>query len=102
MSIKITTNQSKTYKISQNHLYSEVADEAVILDLESGVYYGLNSVGVDIWQWLQQPQTEEKLLDLVLEEYEVTPEQAEQDLQSILKEMLKVGLLEVSEEEILN
>ncbi|MEN9518190.1 MAG: hypothetical protein RLZZ381_778 [Cyanobacteriota bacterium] len=102
MSIKITTNQSTTYKVSTNHLYSEIADEAVILNLESGVYYGLNSVGVDIWQWLQQPQTEEKLLDLVLEEYEVTPEQAKQDLQSILKEMLEVGLLEVSEEEILS
>lgn len=98
MSIKITTNQStKTYKVSLNHLYSEIADEAVILDIDSGVYYGLNSVGVDIWQWLQQPQTEGKLLDLVLEKYEVTPEQAEQDIQSILKEMLEVGLLEVIE-----
>jgi hypothetical protein len=102
MSIKITTNQSTTYKVSTNHLYSEIADEAVILNLESGVYYGLNSVGVDIWQWLQHSQTEEKLLDLILAEYEVTPEQAEQDLQSILKEMLEVGLLEVSEEEILS
>jgi hypothetical protein len=102
MTIKITTNQSTTYKVSPNHLYSEIADEAVILDLESGVYYGLNSVGVAIWQWLQQPQSEEELLNLVLEEYEVTPEQAKQDLQSILKEMLAVGLLEVSKEEILN
>lgn len=102
MSIKITTNQSITYKVSPNHLYSEIADEAVILNLESGVYYGLNSVGVDLWQWLQQPQTEEKLLDLVLEAYEVTPEQAKQDLQSILQEMQEVGLLEVREEEILS
>jgi Coenzyme PQQ synthesis protein D (PqqD) len=97
MSIKITTNQSTTYKVSSNHLYSEVADEAVILDVESGVYYGLNSVGVDIWRWLQQPQTEDKLLALILEEYEVTSEQAEQDLQLILKEMLSAGLLDVIE-----
>ncbi|MGL5832635.1 MAG: PqqD family protein [Waterburya sp.] len=97
MSVKTTTNQSTTYKVSSNHLYSEVADEAVILEVESGVYYGLNSVGVDIWRWLQQPQTEERLLDLVLEEYEVTPEKAEQDLQSILKEMLNAGLLDVTE-----
>lgn len=97
MSIKTTTNQSTTYKVSSNHLYSEVADEAVILDVESGVYYGLDSVGVDIWRWLQKPQTEDQLLDLVLEEYEVTPEQAEQDLQSILKEMLNAGLLDATE-----
>ncbi|MEO0013947.1 MAG: hypothetical protein RLZZ535_2336 [Cyanobacteriota bacterium] len=98
MSIKITTNQSTTYKVSPNHLYSEVADEAVILDLDSGVYYGLNSVGVDIWQWLQQPQTADKLLDLVLEEYEVTQEQAEQDIQSILKEMLDKGLIQATQQ----
>jgi hypothetical protein len=104
MSIKTTTNQSTsaTFKVSPNHLYSEIADEAVILNLDSGVYYGLNSVGVDIWQWLQRPQTKEKLLDLILEEYEVTPKQAEPDLQSILEEMLEAGLLEASEEAILN
>ncbi|MGF1542644.1 MAG: PqqD family protein, partial [Pleurocapsa sp.] len=95
MSFNTIENPSKTtYKVSPNHLYSEIADEAVILDLESGVYYGLNSVGVDIWQWLQQPQTAQNLLSLVLEEYEVTPEQAEQDIQSILQEMLDKGLIE--------
>ena len=91
-----------TFKASSNHLYSEIAEEAVILNLESGVYYGLNEVGVDIWQWLQQPQTTESLLNLLLQEYDVTPEQAKQDLEAILQEMSAAKLIEVVRSPLLN
>ena len=89
--------QSTKYKVSANHLYSEVAEEAVILDINSGIYYGLNEVGVDIWQWLQQPRTESDLLKLVLSEYEVSSEQARADIQSVLKEMLDNSLITIVE-----
>lgn len=85
------------YKASSNHLYSEIGDDAVILDLGSGVYYGLNEVGVDIWQWLQEPKTEEQVLNQLLTEYDAEHEQVYQDIQSILKEMLKVGLIKIVE-----
>lgn len=97
MDTEVTVSQLTTYQVSANHLYSEVADEAVILDLGSGVYYGLNSVGVDIWQWLQQPKTETEILNLVLAKYDVTQKQADLDIQSILKEMLKKGLIKIAE-----
>lgn len=83
------------YQVSSNHLYSEIGDEAVILDLDSGVYYGLNDVGVDIWKLLQQPQTKESILKSLLEKYEVSVDLAGKDLESILKEMLSAGLIEI-------
>lgn len=94
---KISVDRSTMYQTTENHLYSEVAGEAVILDTESGVYYGLNSVGVDLWQWLQQPKTEAQIIDCVLAEYDVDSEQASQDIQSILQEMLSVGLIKIAE-----
>ena len=84
-----------TYKASSNHLYSEIGDEAVILDLNSGAYYGLNDVGVDLWRWLQQPQSKENLLNLVLNEYEVSSEQASKDIQHIIEDMVNSGLIEI-------
>ena len=94
---KVSKIGTTTYKASSNHLYSEIAEEAVILELNSGVYYGLNEVGVDIWKWLQQPQTEEKILNLLLAEYEVTSEQACEDLQSVLAQLLEADLIEIVE-----
>ena len=95
MESKTINLSNLTFKALSNHLYSEIAEEAVILNLESGVYYGLNEVGVDIWKWLQQPQTTQNLLNLLLQEYDVTPEQAKKDLEAILQEMLAAKLIEV-------
>lgn len=94
-------NNSKTklvYKASSNHLYSEIGDEAVILDLNSGTYYGLNDVGVDLWRWLQEAQSKEQILNLLLDEYEVTRQQAEKDLEAIFTQFIEVGLIEEATE----
>ena len=86
--------QATSYKASTDHLYSEIGGEAVILDLGSGVYYGLNEVGVDIWKWLQEAQTKENVLSLLLDEYEVTRQQAEADLEAVFTQFLEIGLIE--------
>ena len=90
---------SKTYKASSEHLYSEIGSDGVILDIKSGIYYGLNDVGNQIWHWLQAPKPVSELLNLLLEEYDVTKEQATVDLQSLLQEMLDTGLIETVNEE---
>lgn len=35
---------------------SNLGGEAVILNLKTGVYHGLNQVGTQIWNLIQQPQ----------------------------------------------
>ena len=92
-----STTKLTQYKASSNHLYSEIDDEAVILDLNSGVYYGLNDVGVDIWRWLQEAQSKEQILSLLLDEYEVSRQQAEEDVEAIFTQFLETGLIETIE-----
>lgn len=83
------------YKASTKHLYSEINSEAVILDIDTGTYYGLNEVSNRIWQLIQEPTSQDKLLKLMLEEYEVTEEEASRDLQNLLQDMTSNGLVEV-------
>jgi hypothetical protein len=90
---------SVSYQASSNQLYSEIDSEAVILDLESGVYYGLNETGNQIWQWLQQPKTESEIIALVLEEYDVTPEQGAKDVKALLEEMIEAKIITLAEDE---
>jgi Coenzyme PQQ synthesis protein D (PqqD) len=90
---------SVAYQASSDNLYSEIDSEAVILDLESGVYYGLNETGNQIWQWLQQPKTESEIIALVLEEYDVTPEQGANDVKALLQEMIEAKIITLAEHE---
>lgn len=89
-----------TYQASSAHLYSEIGSEAVILDLQSGTYYGLNETGNQIWHWLQKPKTFSELSKLVLDEYDVPLEEALRDIQSLLQEMVNTGLIEIINERV--
>ena len=88
------------YRASTKHLYSQIDAEAVILDVNSGTYYGLNEVSNRVWQLLQEPISEDRLLELLLQEYEVTPEEAKADLQTLLQDLSGNGLIEVVNEEV--
>ena len=92
-------NPLTVYKASSNHIHSVIDQDAVILDLQSGVYYGLNSTGNQIWQWLETPKTLLELNKLLLNEYEVNLQVAIADLQHILQQMLDNGLIEIVSQE---
>lgn len=94
----MSQNSLTTYQASTKYLYSEIDSEAVILDINSGTYYGLNDVSNQIWQWLQTPASQDKLLGLLLEEYDVSSEEASADLERLLREMVSTGLIEVVNE----
>ncbi|MCC7361002.1 MAG: PqqD family protein [Anaerolineales bacterium] len=72
----------------------DLDDEVAILNLASGVYFGLNEVGAFIWRRLQQPATVAALEAAVLAEYAVTPEQCAADLQKLLADLHAHGLIE--------
>jgi hypothetical protein len=73
----------------------DLAGEVAILDLRSGVYYGLDAVGARIWSLLQEPRTVADVQDAILEEYDVEPDRCEHDLFVLLQKLLAEGLVEV-------
>ncbi|EGJ30457.1 MULTISPECIES: PqqD family protein [Moorena] len=74
------------------------AEEVVILDYKSGVYYGLTEVGARIWQLIQKPQKFADISAAIVEEYGVTPEVCDPDIVSLLEKMHTKGLIEVIDE----
>ena len=56
---------------AKDQVWCELAGEAVILNLKSGVYYGLSPVGARVWSLIQEPKIVSAVLDMLLEEYEV-------------------------------
>lgn len=83
---------------AKNQVAAGLAAEAVILNLNSGVYYGLDAVGARIWNLLQEPSSVNDIRRAILEEYEVEPERCERDLLALLEKLAAVGLIDVKNE----
>jgi hypothetical protein len=73
----------------------ELQDEAIILDLKSGVYYGLDPMGARLWELIQEPILVRAVCEVILDEYDVTQEQCESDICSFFEEMAVNGLVEI-------
>lgn len=73
----------------------DLGDEAAILGMKNSVYYGLNPVGAAIWRLLQQPRSVSELRDAVANEYDVSAEQAEDDIFDLVRRLMSEGLVEL-------
>jgi len=76
-------------------LATEFEDELVVLNLQDGVYYGLDHAGVRIWQLLQKPSRVADLRNVLLNEYDVDSERCHRDLVALLSDLAARGLVEI-------
>lgn len=84
------------YQLTSDQISSKVAGETVILNHNKGAYYGLNDVGVLVWDNLEKgPQTLDSLCNAVISEYEVDPETCKSDIDTLLKDLISEKLVEV-------
>lgn len=76
---------------------SDLAGESVILNLKTGMYFGLNEVGASVWNLLQQPRSVTDICTQILDEYEVDSEQCERDVLTLLNELIESDLIEIKD-----
>jgi len=85
--------------VASSELVSATLDgEVVILGFQSGSYYGLDQVGVFVWDLLQEPRKVSDIRDAILEEYDVELAQCEQDLLALLTELANKQLINLKSE----
>jgi hypothetical protein len=80
-------------RTAKDRIWCDVAGEAVILNLDSGVYYGLNAVGARVWGLIQEPKTVSELVSSLVEIYDVSAERCEIDLFSLLQDLADKELI---------
>ena len=80
-------------QIPEQVVTRQVGDETVLLNLESGTYFGLDPVGSRFLELLEVEGTLATVLAKMLEEFDVTEAQLEADLLRLADEMLASGLL---------
>jgi hypothetical protein len=67
--------------------------EAVILNLASGTYFGLNEVGTRIWELIVAGTTYGALRAALLEEFDVPADTLERDLAELVGSLRTRGLV---------
>ncbi len=68
-------------------------DEVIVLDLEAGTYFSLDSVGSVIWGELAAGRCLEEAASQVVARFEVDEERALRDAVELANELLALGLL---------
>ena len=79
-------------------LFRELDGEAVILNLDTESYLGLDPVGTRMWKVLTGQPSIQAAYDILLAEYDVTPETLRGDLERLLGQMLEHGLISLKDE----
>lgn len=87
--------EHSTVVASVRQVSSDLGGEAVILQLESGVYYGVNAVGAAIWALVREPRTVNEIQEAILAEFAVDAERCLKDVMAILRQFETEGLIEV-------
>jgi hypothetical protein len=78
-------------------MFRDLDGEAVVLEIESGRYFGLNETGTRMWLLLQEHGSVERVLRDLLAEYDVNEERLRKELLSFIDTLSSQRLLQIHE-----
>jgi hypothetical protein len=77
---------------SDDAVFRELDGESVLLNLETGIYFGLDAVGTRVWQLAAGDSSLRAVRDRLIEEYDAEPATIERDLLSLADALVGKGL----------
>jgi hypothetical protein len=88
----------KVYKKSDSIVSRKIADEFLLVPIKQNVgdlesIYTLNEVATRVWELIDGKKKAGEIKDKIVEEFEVTAQEAEKDLTNLLKQLLAVGAI---------
>lgn len=81
---------------SATMITSDLGDAMVMMNIDRGIYHGLNETGRRIWTHLAQPLTVRELCERLVREFPVAPAQCEQEVMAFLGELLMRDVIRMS------
>jgi hypothetical protein len=82
------------FKHSRRVAWRKVADEAVILDVESAAYYSLNGAGLRMWELLGEGAGIADIAVRLSDEFDAEEGEIKKDCAELVSRLKKEGLLE--------
>lgn len=79
--------------VSGEVVVRDLGGEAILLDLNTSTYFGLDAVGTRIWHLLAEHQSTDTIVPLLLQEFDVDEHQLRLDLDALVMQLLEKRLL---------
>lgn len=92
----------KIYKKNPNFVARKIADEIILVPIKreaadfEAIYNLNNEVSVRIWELIDGKNSIKEIKDKILEEFEVSSEKLEKDLGQFIKDLEKIGAIQLT------
>ena len=83
-------------RASDDVVVRELDGEAVLLNLASGMYFGLDSVGTRMWQLIERHRRLSAIVAAMCDEFDAPADTIEQDVLRLVTELVEKGLVVVA------
>lgn len=93
----VTDLVSRRFTVDDCIIAAELDSELVLLNIEAGIYFGLDTMGTTIWHLIENGLDESQIKDHLLNEFDVTEETVQSDLKEFLGQLIDKGILHVVE-----
>ena len=94
--VRHTLSPESRIVLSKDQASCDLAGETAIVNLKSGVYYGLDPMGTHVWKLLAEPMTLRALCDSLEHDYDVDGCRLEFDMREFLSVLADHGLIDIS------
>ena len=81
-----------TVAASDDAVFREMDGESVLLNLETGMYFGLDEVGTRVWRLAADNGSLRAVRERLVEEYDADPAAIERDLLALADALVSKGL----------
>jgi len=77
---------------------TDLDEGIVMMDIEKGQYYSLNTVGSSIWKRIEDPIVVADICDQLMTEFEVSKQQCQEEVLTYLARLLELGIVKIVDE----
>src|SRR5438034_11249446 len=89
------SERKRRVRVSPSTLSRELQGETVLLQMDTGEYFGLDEIGTRIWQLISEKGDLDEVESAMLEEFEASREVLVTDLQRVVDELAARHLIEI-------
>jgi hypothetical protein len=88
----------QSYRRNENFVFRRIEDETILVPIKDNVgdmgsIYNLNEMGAFVWEQLDGEQNLETIKAKIIDEYEVSPREAEADLSEFVTDLIEIEAL---------
>ncbi len=86
--------ENQKWRHAKHVAWRKVSDEAVILDMDTAVYYSLPDTGARIWELIGQGKSLQEIIQIMVEEYDATEREVRKDVEELILKFQKEKIIE--------